>query len=177
MNENKINGQIYLIKPKIEHDEKHRYYGSTTKDLNLRLSQHKSSYKRYLENKATGKYMVFDIFDLYGIENVIIVSLMSIACDSKKDLELVEGLYIMKNACMNKIKVGRTRKQYILDNKDKIKQRYLDNRETLLKYFKCYGRSKILCDVCNISYCRDTIQKHRKSLKHVNNYLMVDNVI
>ena len=112
---------------------------------------------------------MFDIFDIYGCDNCEIVNLMVIVCDTKKDLELIEGLFILRNACMNKIQTGRTRKQYILDNKEKIKQNYLNNRDKLLNYFKCYGRSKIMCNECNTEYCKDTIQKHRISKKHINN--------
>jgi len=67
------------------------YYGSTTRDLNIRLSQHKSA-----SNSCSSKI-------LFEKGNVKIILVEEYPCYSKKQLEIKESFYIENNECINKV--------------------------------------------------------------------------
>ena len=88
------------------------YIGSTAKEyLSQRFQQHKNAYKRW-KNGIVGKYTSFELFDEYGIENCQIVLIEAYPCNSKDEKNAKEGHYIKTLNCVNKVVVGRTRKEY-----------------------------------------------------------------
>jgi hypothetical protein len=108
-------GKIYKLVCNVTGDV---YYGSTISSLKYRLSQHKSSYKRYLQGKER-YYTSFKIIENgdYRIELV-----EDYKCMNRNQLEKIEGIYIKYNDCINRIIVGcESRKEYLKDyNKNYI---------------------------------------------------------
>jgi len=113
------NGKIYKIEPIYDHEENEVYYGSTTKFLYKRISEHKLNHRCW-NNGMTHKLTVYDLFDKYGVENCRIYLVQEYPCNSKEELQAKEGEYIKANKCVNKIVPGRTKKQYYQDNKERI---------------------------------------------------------
>jgi hypothetical protein len=70
------------------------YVGSTTKPLNFRLSQHKSAYKRYINNKSNQTNTIYNLFDKYGCNDIIIELLYDV--DVNDDRYTMEAYYIDK---------------------------------------------------------------------------------
>ena len=118
------NSMIYTIRS--PHTDKF-YIGSTTQKLCKRFANHKSDYDAYVNNKKNyiTSFKIIELGDSY------IELLEQINCDSKIQLEMREGelIRIHKDLCINKIMVGRTDKQYRLDNADIIKQRKKQYRQ------------------------------------------------
>ena len=110
------------------------YYGSTSKLLNDRISQHKYDAKN---NKNMSSQKLFES----GSE-VIIELIEDYPCKSKEELEKREGFYIRNFECVNEKIAGRTDKQWREDNKEiifnKKKQYREDNREVILEKKKQY---------------------------------------
>ena len=119
---NKYNNSfIYTIRS--PHTDKF-YIGSTTQSLCRRFANHKTDYNSYVNNKENyiTSYKIIELGDSY------IELLEEINCDTKTQLEMREGelIRLHKDLSINKIIVGRTHKQYYIDNNDKIKQ---DNKQ------------------------------------------------
>ena len=96
------------------------YIGSTTQSLCKRFANHKTHYNLHVNNKKNyiTSFKIIELGDSY------IELLEQINCDSKIQLEMREGelIRLHKDLCINKNIVGRTDKQYRLDNTDKLKQ-------------------------------------------------------
>lgn len=119
------NGKIYKIE---SHLGNKIYIGSTTKEyLSQRMAKHRSDYNRW--KKGKGSHVTsYKIFDEYGVDNCFITLLESYSCKSRDELNSREGYYIKNMVCINKIIIGRTRKEYREDNKDHIKEYYEKNK-------------------------------------------------
>jgi hypothetical protein len=137
------------------------YIGSTTSRLSKRLSEHISCYKSYLK----GKYSYVTSYEVVKFEDCDIILLESVECNSKDELHARERYWIECSDCVNKHIPTRTKKQYNIDNKDKVadnkKQYYVDNKDKLLDHMK----QKFEC-ACSGKYtCRQT-QRHTRTSKH-----------
>tara|TARA_R110000782_G_scaffold243051_1_gene329592 strand:+ start:68 stop:604 length:537 start_codon:yes stop_codon:yes gene_type:complete len=128
-------GKIYkLWSPQSEEDEV--YYGSTCDDLRFRKSKHKNNY-----NTCSSK-ILFEKYDDVRIELV-----EDYPCNNKAELNKKEGEYIRENNCLNKRISGRTQKEYIEDNREKIleqKREYRENNKEKLIEWRENNREKIL---------------------------------
>ena len=113
------------------------YIGSTTQKLCKRFANHKSDYNSYVNN---GIGRLITSFKIIELGDSYIELLEEINCDSKIQLEMREGelIRLHKDLCINKIMVGRTDKQYRIDNADIIKQYRLDNTNKQKQYDKQY---------------------------------------
>ena len=135
------NAKIYCIECNITGK---KYIGSTCKTLSQRLKQHESDYKRYLNDK----YSYVTSFDILQLDDYTISLLEKVNCDTQEELNVFEGHYIkkFKDFAVNKMVMGRTRKQHYQDNKEelkkKTKQYYEDNKEEIQKK----ANEKILCE-------------------------------
>ena len=143
------------------------YIGSTTQKLNIRLSIHKSSYKRYIE-KGIGS--CFTSFEVVKFDDCIIELVKNVNCNSKKELEKIEGECIKEqyDRILNKRIEGRTYKEWCEINKDKmkeyreanknkIKEHYENNKEKLHEKFDCE---------CGGKYTFKNKALHAKTQKH-----------
>jgi hypothetical protein len=160
------NSKVYKIEPIVDHPEEYIYIGSTTKKyLSQRMDTHRTDYKRWKNGKHPSKLTVYNLFDKYGIENCQILLLESVNANSKDELHSREAYYIRTLKCVNKVIPGRKKKQYDIDNKDKIKEYYDSNKRKISEKRK----NKIHCDICNCEFRKADITKHNKTIKHQNN--------
>ena len=113
-----LNGKIYKLH---SYDNELIYIGSTIQILSQRYAGHKANFKK---NKNVTSKILFQNSD-----NVIITLIKLFPCHCKSELEAEERLYIQNVECVNKQIPTRTKKEYRLDNKDKIHKYYQDNKE------------------------------------------------
>jgi uncharacterized protein YbcC (UPF0753/DUF2309 family) len=118
------------------------YVGSTAKNyLSQRLQQHKNDYKRF-KNGTYHNVTSFILFDEYGPENCEIILIETCPCISKDEKNKKESHYIRELPCVNKVIPDRTLKEYLQENKEKIKQKYEDyyikNKEKLKQKYEDY---------------------------------------
>lgn len=126
------NGKIYSLR---SHQTELVYVGSTTQPLYKRKGQHMTGYKKYLK----GKYSFTTSFELCQYDDMYIELIEEYPCDNRTQLERKEGQWIRKmKKCVNRYVVGRTRKEYREDNKEKIKEYYEDNKERMKERMKEY---------------------------------------
>ncbi len=117
------------------------YYGSTTQSFNKRMTEHKSKCKQWKE----GKFHYVTSFQIIDRGNYSYSLIETVECEDKSQLEQRERYYIENNECINKIVVGRTRKEYYDDKKEvineKAKEWYAANKEAILKRQKAYDEA------------------------------------
>jgi hypothetical protein len=172
MKKNKYNnGKIYTLR---SYQTDKIYIGSTTDRLCNRKAKHKYNYKKYL----SGDYHYVTSFELIKYDDCYIELLEKYSCDSKEELSKEEGEYIKKLDCVNKQIAGRTRHQWVKDNKDKMKKyfkEYNSNRDkekTNLYHNNYYHinkhiiRKKITCK-CGSTFAKQYKAKHERSKKHI----------
>ncbi len=127
---NYSNGKIYKIEP-LNGEEGDIYIGSTTKKhLSQRMDTHRSDYKRFLN----GKYSCvtsFKLFEKYGVDNCKIILLESVNAKCKDELEARQAHFIKTLQCVNKVIPLRSNKEYKEENKDKIKEYYIANKDRI----------------------------------------------
>ena len=125
-NKNKYdNGKIYKI---VDIGYNKCYYGSTVQNLSMRMGDHRKKYRCY----KTGSYhyfSVFDLFDEYGVEHCKIELVETYPCTNREELEKREGFYIQNNDCLNKRIAGRSKQEYLEQNKELVVQRRKAYRE------------------------------------------------
>ena len=173
------NGKIYKLVSNVTGDV---YYGSTTQKLSYRLAEHKRNYKRYLKGKYgyTTSYKIIETgdYDIHLVENY--------SCLCKKQLESIERVYIENYKCINKVVVGRIRKETMKADYEKHKKKrlkyaeeyrnnnlkkvseckkkwYQKNKENILNKIK----EKFDCE-CGGKYTRAHKVRHLKTKKHQN---------
>jgi hypothetical protein len=169
------NSKVYMIQPIMEHDENDIYIGSTTKNyLSQRMDKHRSGYKCWKKGRGT-KYMCYDLFDKYGIENCKILLIENVHANSKDELVSREGYYIRNMKCINKNIAGRTKKEYNINNKEIIKEykhKYYINNKEIINEKQC---KKHFCQ-CGGHYTDSHKARHFKSLKHQSRMELFDKI-
>ena len=170
------NGRIYFVEPICEHEDNEFYYGSTVQILCKRMDKHRRDFKRW-KNGKYGKIMCFDLFEKYGIENCKIYLVELYPCESKEELESREGYYIRNYECINKNIPCRTSKEYYNDNKHKIKEYYINNKDNIKTRIKEYyinnkDNIKTKHNVqyecpCGGKYTYSNKSQHSKTKKHI----------
>ena len=136
------------------------YIGSTIGSLNVRFSNHKCRYKRWLKGQMD-KYKTTS-FDLLQFADVKIELIKEFPCETRKELEKEEGKLILENNCVNKYVVGRTKKEYDKiyrhKNKEKYKEYVEANKEKINEKFTCE---------CGGKYIYYNKSRHFKTKKHL----------
>ena len=141
--------KIYIIK---SNQTDKIYIGSTIQSLNKRFSDHKSS-----RNKTTSKNIM-----IFG--DAYIELLEQYPCNSATELFRKEGEYILLNKenAVNKCVAGRTPKEYIIDNADKIrgykeyhKVFYKVNPDKIREYKEIYKENHKACYKVNHDKIRE----------------------
>ncbi len=165
------NGKIYMIRSKCGPEY---YIGSTAYiTLSQRFTKHKG-YFRENKEKRIAKSKI--LFEKYGVENCYIELLEAYPCNSKTELEAREGYYHRKHwqdkNLVNIMMAGRTNKEYYEDNKDIIKEQRknyrLNNKDKIKEYtdkVKEYWAQQVTCE-CGHSLTRQHLARHKKSQKH-----------
>jgi len=110
------------------------YIGSSTTDKRLRLSLHKSQYKRFLQGK---KKHCLTSSTIVKYPDCKIEIIEKFPCNNRAELEKREGEIQRATDCCNKNIAGRSNKQRYIDNREKIKEYhkeyYIDNKENHIK--------------------------------------------
>lgn len=140
------------------------YIGSTTQKLNERLSTHKC--KCNYVHKCTS-YKIINNGD-YKIELI-----EDIGDVSKEERNTKERYYIENNDCINKNKPGRTRKEWVEENKEYFKEYCEKNKEQIKAYYENNKeqinekkKEKFTCD-CGNTLTYGNKLRHMKSKKHI----------
>jgi hypothetical protein len=128
------NGKIYTIRYK--NDDSLIYVGSTIQPLFKRWHQHKVC----LNNEKNKEYhkLLYKKIRETNIEDWYIELYEEFSCESKEQLNQREGEVIRKIGTLNKLIAGRTKVEYVEDNKDKIKKWFIDNKDKILQKQKDY---------------------------------------
>jgi hypothetical protein len=172
------NGKIYKIE---SHAGDKVYVGSTTKKyLSQRMDKHRRDYKGWKAEK--GHFISsFILFDEYTLENCNIVLLENFECTSKDELRAREGHYIRTLDCVNKNIPGRTMKEYVEDNRDKVnaicrksREKHKEKRNEEHRIYRENNKEKIMehnkqpyeCE-CGSHFQFYNKARHAKTEKHV----------
>lgn len=144
-----------------------RYIGSTTKNLNTRLIQHRSLYRG--GNKSVSSHILFDEGD------VSIIQLEECPYDDRK---IRERFWIehFGDDCVNKIIPSRTKQEYDseygLVNKERKKEYRERNKEHISKVrreryerTRDYLYEKIPCEFCGFVGVRVNLKRHQQTQK------------
>ena len=123
------NGKIYKI---IDNTNNNIYIGSTCQTLSQRLSKHKTNYKLWED----GRNRKCTSFDILCNDDYEIILIESVHCNNKDELHARERHYQQTLNCINKTIVGRTLKEYYMDNIEKIRKYTKDNKEKMKEYHK-----------------------------------------
>ena len=156
-----------------------QYVGSTTQKLSQRLATHKKNYNLY-NNIESGYCKYTTSYEVLKYPDYRIELLEKYPTNEKCELLKKEGEYIKTLKCVNKIIPGRTVKQYLIDNKEKIqkykKQYRIDNKDKIRKYKKQYSidnkdavslKKKELTEcTCGSILRKAEISRHYKTKKH-----------
>jgi len=197
-------GHIYLIWTPL--DNSFCYIGSTFNRLHKRFEEHKSRYKKYLEDNTQKKCSIIPYFEKYDVKNfkIDLIKSYKVIREHKMDfkhLSAYETLWINKTKnCINKIlpfspmkyfNIKNSQKKYQEQNKDKIKERNKNYREENKDKYKDYQKNyqeqnkdkikkdkntKIECE-CGGKYTKTHKAQHFKSKKHINYIANLDNSI
>lgn len=112
------------------------YIGSTIQTLSQRLTKHRNDYKQWKK----GNYGYTRSFSLIERGDYHIILLEPFPCNNQEELTARERHYIDNNVCLNKVKPGRSYKEWREDNKEKIKEQQKewikDNKEKMKEYRK-----------------------------------------
>ena len=159
------NAKIYKI---VDNTNGNIYIGSTCKTLCWRIAQYRASYKCFLN----GKFSYITSFKILenGDYDIILIEEVK-DCENKEQLKARERFYIESLECVNKVIVGRSKKEYKEDNKDQIKtyqKLYWKQNEAEIKEYK---NQICICDLCNCNYTKSNKSNHEKSQKHQDNLL------
>ena len=137
------NGKIYCIR---SHQSDQIYIGSTTQPLSARFRNHRAEYRHYLKGKRNRT----SSFDIIKHTDAYIELIELYPCNCKEELLRQEGKFIRKMDCVNKLVAGRTKREYAIDNKTKI---------------KIQQSEKAKCDLCGCVVLRYGMKRHQKTLK------------
>ena len=133
--------KIYMVEPIMEHPPEHIYYGSTTKQyLSQRMSTHRGHYKSYKESKGHKFYTLFELIDIYGLNNMKIYLVENYPCITKDEKASREGFYIRSNPCINKNIPGRTIKEWQQLPKYKDYQKEYNKKHQQTEAYKEYQK-------------------------------------
>ena len=148
------------------------YIGHTT-DFKTRKNHHKSDCNN-INNKGYKYYVYEFIRNNGGWDNWTMVMIEEYQCNnkleaSKRERELIEEL----KATLNKVIPTRTGKEYYIDNKEIILNKFKEYRTEYhkLKYEKnkeeinSRRKEKIECE-CGFMSCRANLYRHQKTKKH-----------
>ena len=137
------------------------YIGSTTQTLSLRMGQHRSKYKQYLN----GTYNYVSSFKVLECPDARIELIEEVKCESRAELHKIEGKYIRERDCVNKVIAGRTMKEYRRTHKEQRneygRQYYRTHKEKIKEKMSV----KVQCE-CGSSVSKRNISTHRKTKKH-----------
>ncbi len=123
------NGKIYAIRSYMTDDI---YIGSTCLTLCQRMYKHRYNYKCHQSD--TSPYMTS--FEIIKHDDHYIELIEAFPCGSKAELLRKEGEFIRSVPCVNKQIAGRTKEEWIEENKDIVK----NNKKEIQRHSKRTNR-------------------------------------
>ena len=129
------------------------YYGSTYKNIYLRLKQHQMSYQAWISGKSKRFSTSFLLLD----KNVCIELMESHQDISRADLLLIEKRYITEYPCVNKNRPVISKAERLQSQKDYYRKHWqsINDRKN----------ERICCNKCGSIVSRTNITHHEKSKK------------
>ena len=100
--------KIYKILNDVDDDV---YVGATCQPLCVRMVEHRRA--------RNGTFKLYKKMREVGVEHFYIELVKETPCENKEQLNAIEGEYIRKLATLNTRIEGRTKKQYVEDNREK----------------------------------------------------------
>ena len=170
------NAKIYTIR---SHQTDKYYIGSTCSPLHKRLYEHKLDFKRF----KAGKYHHVSSFEIIKYDDCYIELYEAFKCENRNELTKREGeiIRLHKNELVNVRIESRTRKEYRIENADKIKQTnkqyYKENSDKIKQNMKQYRvenadkikqhqNTKNICE-CGGNFSTANKARHLKSNNHL----------
>jgi hypothetical protein len=157
------NGKIYRIVCNITGLV---YIGSTVEPrLSMRLAKHRCSYKRYMSKLSTNYLTSYKVIEL---DNYFIELIEYAPCETKDELNKIEGQYIRNTECVNKNIPGRSKG----DIKNHYLQHYQNNKEQICIRHRQYNQdNKEQINIKNRQYHQDNKEQicSRKHQHYQNN--------
>lgn len=129
------NGKIYKITNCIDDEV---YVGSTCQSLSKRFSKHKiSSYSNTKNHTYFYQYV-----NKLGFDRFCITLIEDYPCNNRTELRAREGVFIREQGTLNTIIEGRTKREWIKDNKELIAEKQKEyrekNKEQMKEIYKKY---------------------------------------
>ncbi len=147
-------GKIY----RIINSDLEQYYGSTTRELRVRINEHRCDFNAWYKDN-TKQYL--SSFEVLKGKNVEIELIYDCPCSSREELHKCEQVFIDNDDCVNKCPAFSTNTHYE-DNKQKIlersKKHYEDNKQKILERSKKYNEA-------NKDKIREYHKKYHKAKK------------
>jgi hypothetical protein len=109
------NTKIYMLFGFKPDGTKLTFYGSTTQNLRLALSDHIRSYNENRRNTSSKQIIELGNYEIMLLEEFI--------CNSIEELNSRKQFYIINNECVNKVIPLRTPEEYRIQNKEKIREK------------------------------------------------------
>jgi hypothetical protein len=169
---------IYLLRHKDDIELQNVYIGST-KDFKNRKKAHKSACNNLSNNENYNLKVYQYIRENGGWDNWVMKIIEEYSCNSLEELTTKEDEIMLQYPNrLNTFRAKGNMKEYLEDNKDKIKEKrkiYLENnkekiKKTSKKYYednKEKRKEKITCE-CGCIVRKSHLERHKKSQKHIN---------
>jgi hypothetical protein len=152
-------GKIYQI---LNHVNDDIYIGMTCQLLSQRMRDHRC---RTVSNKHEHIPLYKTMRDL-GLNNFYIELIENFPCENKEQLKAREGYWIREKGTLNKVISGRGRREYYIDNKNRIldrdHDRYLAKKDEILKQKKVYYENNVE-EILNKK--KDYRNEHREEIR------------
>ena len=132
------------------------YVGSTFCSLEKRWKRHLDSLNTPHQNKSK----FYTHVQKLGAENFKIDVLEAVVCDSKRDLELAEAVWIKKIGTLNQM-CPRTEEE-----KRELNRKNVKNWQKTSEKYKAKQKELVTCPLCNVNVTREGLKQHRKTKKH-----------
>ena len=126
------NGKIYKI---TDLGYTKCYIGSTCESLSQRMARHRAKYVRVLNGVKMDTSSTL-LFNEFGSENCKIELIENYPCQNVEELRKREGFFISTIDCVNRCIAGRTQREWIEQNSErvkKIKTKYYENNKDVCK--------------------------------------------
>ena len=150
--------KIYKI---VDKTNDNQYYGATTEPtLARRLAKTVQDYKTYL-NGNRHNCCVYQILENNNYEIILVEKF---PCNSKDELHAQLAKHIRENECINKVVLGRTRKEYREDNKEVLKEKRHEYYEQVRKHSDSYKLT--YCKSCKTNIQNQNLKAHISSKTH-----------
>lgn len=133
------------------------YVGSTFCSLESRWERHVASSQNSHKNKSK----FYSHVQKLGAENFKLELLEAVVCESRRELELAEAVWIKKLGTLNHT-CPRTEQERVELNRENVK-----NWQKTSEKYKARQKEKVVCPVCNVSVARGSVKQHKKSKLHL----------